>query len=206
MVSYSSQLTSSKTTPDGLDGTSGSRIVTVAMDQQPPRPSFAQAFTTLCWIEYRRPRGDLKSKLPRPRAPARAMCWGWRMSKPSSPSGLDASLPEAPTGGHLLLTRLASTMSHSTWSIATGSVASKRALFSQVHLPCRVPGERAALVDRPDAVHDVQDALLADDRVGHDLGDELVADVAEAVLCDRATLLTEPWLMFLSAPVTPAEP
>ncbi len=26
------------------------------------------------------------------------------------------------------------------------------------------------------------------------------------VLCDRQTLLTSPWLMFLSAPVTPAEP
>ena len=26
------------------------------------------------------------------------------------------------------------------------------------------------------------------------------------VLCDRQTLLTRPWLMFLSAPVTPAEP
>ena len=26
------------------------------------------------------------------------------------------------------------------------------------------------------------------------------------VLCDRATLLTRPWLMFFRAPVTPAEP
>ena len=30
--------------------------------------------------------------------------------------------------------------------------------------------------------------------------------LVKVLLCERATLFTEPWLMFLSAPVTPAEP
>ena len=79
-------------------------------------------------------------------------------------------------------------------------------MYSQRHLPLsRCPGERAAVVDPADAVHDVQDELLADDRVVDHLGDELVADASlKLLLCDRATLFTDPWLMFLRAPVTPA--
>ena len=54
-------------------------------------------------------------------------------------------------------------------------MAKKSALYSQIQL--RVRAERAPLEDPLDAVHDLQDALLADDRVADHLGDELVADV-----------------------------
>ena len=37
-------------------------------------------------------------------------------------------------------------------------------------------------------------------------GMNVLQALVSGVLCDRATLLTEPWLMFLRAPVTPAEP
>ena len=106
------------------------------------------------------------------------MCWGWRTSKPSVLSGSIALPPVAATGGRLCLIRCASTMSHSTWSSATGSVAKKIALYSQVHLPF-VSRKWPALVDAADAVHDLQDELLADDRVLTHLGNELVADVGE---------------------------
>ena len=67
-------------------------------------------------------------------------------------------------------------MSHSTWSSATGSVAKQQGVVLPGPLG-RLVAERAALVDAPDAVHDLEDALLADDRVADDLGDELVAGV-----------------------------
>jgi hypothetical protein len=115
---------------------------------------------------------------------------------------VEAELADAaPTGGRPFSLRLASMIRHSTWSIATGSVAKKRALYSQVH--SGFEAERPALVDPLDPVHDLEDALLADDRVADDLGDELVADVGVGRAVRPATLLTEPWLMFLSAPVTP---
>ena len=37
-------------------------------------------------------------------------------------------------------------------------------------------------------------------------GMNMLQAFVSGVLCDRATLFTEPWLMFLSAPVTPPEP
>ena len=103
------------------------------------------------------------------------MCWGWRMSKPSVLSGSRPVLPAAATGGSPFSLRLASTYRQATWSIATGSVAKNRALFSQVQSR---PRRRGPSLKHPlDPVHDLQDALLADDRVVDDLRDELVAHV-----------------------------
>src|SRR5271157_926032 len=84
-------------------------------------------------IENFRPGGELNSKIPSPRLAARRMRWGWRTSNPSVSSGSRPSLPEAPTGGNPFSFRLASIVFQRTWSIATGSVASSKALFSQVH-------------------------------------------------------------------------
>src|SRR5271157_3625749 len=84
-------------------------------------------------IENIRPRGELNLKIPSPRLAARRMRWGCRTSNPSVSSGSRPSLPEAPTGGNPFSFRLASIVFQRTWSIATGSVASSKALFSQVH-------------------------------------------------------------------------
>ena len=43
--------------------------------------------------------------------------------------------------------------------------------------------ERPSLEDAADAVHDLEDELLADDRVADHLRDELVADVRERCCC-----------------------
>ena len=108
---------------------------------RPPRAARVRRRRSTRWsIDCRRPLGDLKSKRPRPRLAASAMCCGWRMSNPSVPSGSRPILPAAATGGRSFSFRLASMIRHSTWSIATGSVAKKSALYSQIHSGFPPPG------------------------------------------------------------------
>ena len=89
-------------------------------------------------------------------------------------------MPEAATGGRFCLARWASinvpldvVHRHRVGREEDGVVLpGPLAVFAR---------ERPALVDAADAVHDLEDELLADDRVADHLGDELVADVGEVV-------------------------
>ena len=87
---------------------------------------------------------------------------------------------------------------HSTWSRATGSVASKRALYSQAYSG-RLPNGPLLNTRRMPSMM-CRTTFLR--RIGWltTSGMNWLHALVSDVLCERATLLTEPWLVFLSCP------
>ena len=146
-----------------------------------------------------------RGEVAQPRLAARAMCCGWRMSKPSVPSGSRPTLPGRGDGRQSLL--LALGVDDAPLDVVHGH---------------RVGREEQGVV-LPDELRDSRPngpfwkTPLIPSRIWrtHFLrmigwlttcGMNWLQTLVSGVLCDRATLLTSPWLMFLSAPVTPAEP
>src|SRR3954467_15874611 len=88
--------------------------------------------------------------------------------------------------------------------MATGSVANRRALFSQVHSGFEAPGPPWYTPLIPSMMcrtHFLRMTWLAT-TWGMNWFQTLVSFEKR----ERFTLLTDPWLLFLSARVTPAEP
>ena len=110
------------------------------------KPGFVESIsrrTTRCASDahdavlYRKPPafGRLEVEIPHAEGAGQGDVLGLANVKALSFQRIERLSPDAATGGRFIFARWASTNVHSTWSSATGSVAKKIALFSQVHLP-----------------------------------------------------------------------